>query len=209
MKLNSWAFYSIHCVVRLACSCLCRGTLRVWWNFTNPFLGTRKLLKEVSTPKLILAGRREGKWKIWLNLVTQNALILRDFTGKQKGKDKREVCSHWPSPPLVVVALILSWGRTDMEEGGNNEIALKLNHFLFSFPHHSENFYMPPRERKHSIKKSSKSVYDSSQTFCEFSGKGWCEFQGGMMWVFRETFFYVFKVNNSICKTLYVFLQFL
>lgn len=61
---------------------------------------------------------------------------------------------------------------TDMEEGGNNEIALKLNHFLFSTPHHSENFYVPPRERKHSIKKSGKSIYDSSQTFCEFSGKG-------------------------------------
>ena len=60
----------------------------------NPLLGTRKSLKEVSLPKLVLAGRRKKKWGLWLSLATLYDLILRDFAGKQKGEGKTGVCSH-------------------------------------------------------------------------------------------------------------------
>ena len=157
----------------------CEGM--VW--LYKPLLGTRKLLEEDSVPKLVLAGRKERKWGVWLSLTALYDFILGDFIGEKEGEGETGGWSHYPLFPWVYWFHFFlggdqkKWcGRRGGWSLGNNEIALsflKLNHFLSLRPWHSENFYMPLTwtqertflsERGSTIKKFGKSMYDSSQT---------------------------------------------
>ena len=61
-----------------------RGLMKVLCNYAKPLLGTRKLLEEDSVPKLVLAGRRERKWAVWLSLATLYDIMLGDFIGEEE-----------------------------------------------------------------------------------------------------------------------------